>query len=350
MSKTIEANRSSNIETKSSSEIDTALVGNHLRSTPTGKHTGELANSTTQIIPTNEYGNVDIRDGVPKGLAHIPRAIYHPLKINALCRKANCPAAPALCGFTRNRGVFHPDTDGIVVPIRGRRKIMAIIEEGHRRLTARKLAKPRDYTAGFVREYGSPQNALRPAAHAMFDLNRYAKHPECHLQTRSRIYSLKGWYIKLLHHMGLCESVQEHRQLRDKQECYRCEGFGCDRCGWSGLYKSEETVVYYVFTFNIEGTRFCWHQPAEEVDFEVSISGPASPMPEIGIKTLAQWTSRIAKAQALVQWVVDGLRPTQESDHVAPFESGCSIWSAGEHEGLSPEEVSRNNEISIGAT
>lgn len=293
----------------------TAIIIDDSRPVPRG---------VTKTIPTNEYGNVDIRNGIPKGLAHIPYATYCPLKINMLCRKAKCPTAPAFIGFTRSTGRYFPETDGIVVPIHRRRRIMTLIENGHKRLAARKSAKPRDYTAGFAREYGSARNALLPAAHAMFDLNRYAKHQEYRDVTRYRIYLQKGRFIYLLHRMGLCESVQEHHQLREAKVCYRCEGSGCQRCDWTGLYKPEETVVYYAFTFRVEGTRFCWHQPEEEVDFPVTISGSASPMPEIGVKPLTQWTSRIAKAQALVQWVIDGLQAAAGNDQLTTREVAIS--------------------------
>ena len=58
----------------------------------------------SNMIETNEYGNVDIRSGVPKGLAHIPRSEYEPLRISPICATVGCQSAPALVGF-EDRGI-----------------------------------------------------------------------------------------------------------------------------------------------------------------------------------------------------------------------------------------------------
>jgi hypothetical protein len=67
-----------------------------------------MANSSLRYLPTNSWGNVDIRSGVPRGVVFLPDEVTA-----ARCRLSGIPVAPALVGFEacgrkgmRSRPVF----------------------------------------------------------------------------------------------------------------------------------------------------------------------------------------------------------------------------------------------------
>ena len=268
-------------------------------------------------IDTNEYGNVDIRDKVPKGLTHIPKAKYGVIRIKKICEDMGCPYAPAYVGCEKNFGFWKPIYNGIVIPANRRRSVLARIKRQQDIIDARDTAKPKDYTGSFVKKYGQPKAALLDAMQALFDLNRYCKHSTCKNDNRREIYGLKNTFIKLLYQSGKCDSVQRHIQTHEAKQCWSCEGFGCDRCDNTGEYSAAFNSVFLVFSFNIEGVRFTWHQPESSLDYPVKVTMADAPMPKIAAKPLTVWNGKPAKAKALVRWVIDNWKQIAEGDKQA---------------------------------
>ena len=79
----------------------------------------------------NEYGNIDVREGVPHGLSWIRQK-----RCGATAKSAHIPYAAALVGFTSYRGQYSPDIDGVLVRKKDKAKLV-----GHLKL--RKVKKQR---------------------------------------------------------------------------------------------------------------------------------------------------------------------------------------------------------------
>jgi hypothetical protein len=108
---------------------------------------------------------------------------------------------------------------------------------------------------------------VRAACDAMRTLNQAAKNagdPE-----RSEIYKLKQRLIGELLEAGYQCRVTRHEQTL---KCHGCHGTGewvswnglhsdrCYRCGGSGVFASH---ILLLFSFDVEGRAYDWHQPAE---------------------------------------------------------------------------------------
>jgi hypothetical protein len=65
---------------------------------------------TGPVLPKNDYGNVDIRKGVPQGYVHLPGKRLQPL-----CRKLQIVWGNALVRLVRTRFGFKAILDGVVV-------------------------------------------------------------------------------------------------------------------------------------------------------------------------------------------------------------------------------------------
>lgn len=103
----------------------------------------------------NQYGNVDIIDGVPAGYGHVSGRNLQPL-----CRKMGIKFAPAVVGFTGSRRYgYQPVKDGVVVSAKSAPKLEAALAERD----ARTAIRPGDTS--------DPAQVLR----AVFSVNRSAK-------------------------------------------------------------------------------------------------------------------------------------------------------------------------------
>ena len=86
-------------------------------------------------IQTNKHGNVDLRQGVPDGLRHIPHKAYGAMGIRSMLWHRKIPCAPAFMGFKEKDdgpwatpGPWTPDIDGIVVRASDYDAVMKMIE------------------------------------------------------------------------------------------------------------------------------------------------------------------------------------------------------------------------------
>lgn len=86
-------------------------------------------------------------------------------------------------------------------------------------------------------------------------------------QRREETYEAKELLIKYLYQHDYCTNVVEHRMV---QECWNCDGEGCERCDWTGAY-----AVHYLvaFTFLVGNKRYRWHTPKSHIDFHVTLTG-----------------------------------------------------------------------------
>ena len=163
-----------------------------------------------------------------------------------------------------------------------------------------------DWRVRFLRQYGDREAALPDAARAMFELNRYAK--DAGRETADRIYGLKNPLVKHLWSGGHCVAIHRHTVQHEEKECWGCEGLGCERCAYTGIWKPAEQVEFLCFRFEVHGKRFSWHQPArlaawvpdaviaEEPDADWQPgNGGLGDRPEMGF----------ARAYALIEWVLE---------------------------------------------
>lgn len=194
---------------------------------------------------------------------------------------------------------------------------------------------PKDYPAIFRCKYGSPQAALLDACRAMFNLNRYCKHPWCLNQDRTEIYGLKNRLIRILYQGGYSTEVCRHEIRHPPQKCRDCNGKGkypfrwdddpdgvfdddedevtCDRCDGTGIWRGPRSTYGIAFRFNVKGEHFSWHQPEELIGFPVSMTEDEASIPEIEAKPLEIPLHELTEAKELVAWVVSGWEPNEET-------------------------------------
>ena len=86
-------------------------------------------------IKKNKYGNVDLRQGEPAGLRHIPHKTYGTMGIRSMLWHQKVPCAPAFMGFTKQddgpwatQQPWTPIIDGIVVRSSDYEAVMKMIE------------------------------------------------------------------------------------------------------------------------------------------------------------------------------------------------------------------------------
>lgn len=152
------------------------------------------------------------------------------------------------------------------------------------------------------------QNALLPAAQAMFSLNRYAKWESCSPAHRREVYTLKNELVQLLYRQGCAVEVYRHTIKREKELCWDCGGDGCGRCNFSGYYHPRrKTLVYIAFWFQIEDQYFSWHQPERLVNWPVQFTAESARWehdPE-NEKPIELKSTQFADVKALVRYVLD---------------------------------------------
>lgn len=280
-------------------------------------------------IKTNEYGNVNVCDDIPNTLVHIPQSSWGCINVKGACKALGCTFAPAHTGFDRHQGRYSPTFDGVVVRVSSAPLLQAELAKRTRNSVARKekaaanaekqeaeriaqeqaaaVAKQKAldvFIKALPQKYPDSEHALRDAASALFDLNRYCKSDACNRNEREEIYSIKNAFVRLLYRMGYCTAAYRHEQNRDQVECRSCEGAGCQRCEFTGNYRDHRVIYYYIFTFNIHGTYYSWHQPEDSVDFDVTLTKNDSPMPIIARKEYGEWGVIPDHGIALIKWVI----------------------------------------------
>jgi len=69
-------------------------------------------------LPSNEYGNIDIRHGVPAGFEHVSGK-----RLTLACKKLNIECMPALVGWKKSGRYTKPKLDGVVLTSKNAKKL-----------------------------------------------------------------------------------------------------------------------------------------------------------------------------------------------------------------------------------
>lgn len=206
-------------------------------------------------------------------------------------------------------------------------KIKKLQEEKLNRQCRRK-----DYFSIFNKRYDSPESAIKDACDGMFNLNRYAKHSSCTKSNKEEIYTIKNEYVKFLYKAGYVDTVVINKQVIPAKPCFKCDGTGeyygfydeyeeaeyigtdiCPRCDGTGIYLEEKELYFTCFSFLIEGERYTWHQPREQIDFEYSLTDNSnSIIDKMAEKPLYLSKSKLKEKKELIKWVINKFE-TEES-------------------------------------
>jgi hypothetical protein len=172
--------------------------------------------------------------------------------------------------------------DGEVV-----RQLAASPEIDELRQSAVRHEQVRLLLAGLQTRYPEWRAALRPAADALFNFNRYSKWAGCSRLRRRELYDLKDKVIRIFYGLGLAREVLVHTAAGLDEDCPACEGTGkdwhgqdCPTCAGRGQVRSEEPREFLHFCFHIDGAWYNWHQPRKAVQWPVEITPPLTGAPE----------------------------------------------------------------------
>ncbi len=172
--------------------------------------------------------------------------------------------------FQLDKDVFVRRSDLIDDP-----EYLARQEEAERKLEQEKLA-----WETLLLDPLDEHSAVTRGSQVLFRLNRAAKKHSM----KSKIYSMKNAWIKLLCDRGHCIAIEKHLQSVPEKECWACCGNGyvscreCRKCNGTGCYRPEESLVLACFSFSVHGQAYSWHQPLALVP--VSMLPALTPMPE----------------------------------------------------------------------
>jgi len=114
-------------------------------------------------------------------------------------------------------------------------------------------------------------DADKIVAAVMWHLNVAAAHLSPSFKS-SAIYALKNRLIQHFYQAGYTSAVQLKTQ---KALCWRCEGTGdfygeeCWKCEGTGIYRIHHL---YLFVFRIAGRTYAWHQPTNQVEYDVTLT------------------------------------------------------------------------------
>jgi hypothetical protein len=154
-------------------------------------------------IPTNEYGNVDIRQGVPDGLVHLPEA-RGPLQLRL---KGKVEYAKALTDIKSSGGYGGtPVFTGVVV----RCEDVAGAQEILSRETKRTRPEPDLLSAIFAVNRAAKRQRDAAQSHYLHGQHGFARLAR---EKKEYYYRLKDQGIKEAHRLGLLAPVRIHGQL-----------------------------------------------------------------------------------------------------------------------------------------
>lgn len=169
----------------------------------------------------------------------------------------------------------------------------------------------KDWPGIFAARYPERRAAYLPACEALWNLNRFAKHPDCGYTHRRLIYALKDKWTEKLWREGFCIGALEVRTPRKELPCWSCGGEGdagdfvCYDCEGTGVYRTVGGKPFWALRYEVQGKQFFWHQPAhlapwawvvgEEAPHEVVVTEKPVHMPK----------RKFAEAKALLLWLLD---------------------------------------------
>lgn len=183
-----------------------------------------------------------------------------------------------------------------------------------------KLAKRKkgvDYNFG--KKYSNANEAIPKACEYLFNLNRYTKHSSCSEANKTEIYSLKNQFLEFLYKNDYCKEAYLHELKLPQKECFRCDGTGqrydyatndyyCYNCDGTGIFLRAKTLRFIVFNFQVEGVKYCWHQPKTMISYPVEIGTTPTALNKTEIKPLEMSKANFAKGKALIRWALENLK------------------------------------------
>jgi hypothetical protein len=174
--------------------------------------------------------------------------------------------------------------------------------------------------------YPDWKTALRPAADAMFQFNRYTKYATCTPNQRQELYGLKAHFIEALCSMNLCVGLREDVVERDSAE-------------------EEGIEEYLMFAFEIEGQRYFWHLPKQRVSWAYTLTplpadSPTRPawQPGVGPKPISLRTDEFALAEGHIRFILAKVEAEEEAREAARKQAYAAQMRA---EGLARQKAMR---------
>ncbi|CAE6943102.1 RAD4 [Symbiodinium natans] len=110
---------------------------------PEKERAAELPPGFGPIPTTNNYGNIEVKHGLPKGTVHLTDDA-----VRAAALKLGVEFAPAVTGFQSERGMLKPTISGCVVWERDAEDVLQAAEEERHRLEQVKEAQKRERFKG----------------------------------------------------------------------------------------------------------------------------------------------------------------------------------------------------------
>jgi hypothetical protein len=147
-------------------------------------------------------------------------------------------------------------------------------------------------------QYAPWRAALKDAATAMFQFNRWIKHATFSRLRQRELYDLKNRFIEMLYQIGLCKELLLHAAtLLDDDEEETAE--------------TRAPREFLAFTFEIDGQEFEWHQPRKTVAFAYEVTAPLARdyergewHPKGGPKRVTLTPDEFFQAEALIRFVL----------------------------------------------
>lgn len=168
--------------------------------------------------------------------------------------------------------------------------------EGHElREAAARKERIKAAFAELEARYAAWRTALKDAAAAMFQFNRWIKHATASRLRTRELYDLKNQFIELLYALGLCKELLLHVVVLEDDEDDE---------------PTTQAREYLSFLFDIDGQEFEWHQPRKSVAFDYALTAPLDdgPRPEwkprAGPKKVTLTPEEFFQAEALIRFVL----------------------------------------------
>ncbi|QDU50510.1 hypothetical protein [Gimesia panareensis] len=105
------------------------------------------------IKHANSYGNIDVRQSLPKGYCHVSK--IKGINIQHWLKKMKTDYLKALVGFENSRYGTKPVFDGVVIASRSRSKVLAIIEQKQKEKERRKQKQEEKRNAAAIEKLAS---------------------------------------------------------------------------------------------------------------------------------------------------------------------------------------------------
>jgi hypothetical protein len=165
-------------------------------------------------------------------------------------------------------------------------------------------------------------------ATAVWCANRLVKASKSR-HTKRKFYDIKDAWLRQQESTG-------RFVRRERSECWGCDGNGCDRCDWSGVYRER---ILYVHEFEIEGQRYCFHSYTRP---KTLLEGTGEDLEKFGGNfTETEWAAlalplsglvRMLSYVAAVKWRVERHYDDPHELTVIPQPTDIRHWWVGKDE------------------